>query len=458
MKRLVWTLSLLVLLLNSVITPLTYAQEYQEANLSTQVNNTVESTPEVWSTSGTDGEQTGEIKDLPQFPVIEENTQAPETSPVEEQEKEPTDQVISPDNDAWTWGWIEEPDEGSGGTASTDTQEPQPWAQEQEQNELSGGTVDDGLEESTGTGGTQDEPWEEGEEGGDDEDWILSVAISAIEDFLSTIRYFFVKDKNEFIRESKIDGIKVITLENPENWETITMMDRNLWAEDNDISSEDSYGYYYQRWNNNGFEEVNEWNISAILAIYSWKYEWIGYTRDDKFRVWSNDIWETDEEWKSSYDELWYLWEDEEIQWPCPEWYHIPSIKEWNKVVTIWTKIHTQDEKDWEPITRSTKSDNIKSSLEQCWTWDFENQENCMTEEELPEISNIFMEELKLPKAWRYNGAVKEDSIGVYWTRTPWNKSYQSEIFSIEKYLWETFDDTNYKNRSNANSLRCFKN
>jgi uncharacterized protein (TIGR02145 family) len=238
------------------------------------------------------------------------------------------------------------------------------------------------------------------------------------------------------------------------NGETITIMDRNLWAEDNDISSEDSYGNYYQWWNNNWFEKVDGGNVTSNLAVYSLKYEWIGYTRDNKFRVWSNDIWKVDEEWRSNYNELWYLGENEEIQWPCPEGYHVPSDKEWNKLVRIWTKIHTLDENEWWKTVRSVKWDTLKASLEQAWTWDAE--ENTIEEENLTEVEELFMKELKLPKAGNYatNGE-REDWLWIYWSRTPSDKPYQSEVFSLERYFWEDFDE-NLLNKANWNSVRCF--
>jgi hypothetical protein len=41
-------------------------------------------------------------------------------------------------------------------------------------------------------------------------------------------------------------------------------------------------------------------------------------------------------------------------------------MKEWNNLVSIWTKIHTQDEQDEVKVTRSTPSDTIEESLEKC--------------------------------------------------------------------------------------------
>ena len=465
MKRIVWSISLLILLLNTLWIPLTYAEEYAQESEKTEVIGDIPTDDVVENDEGEE--------QSPQFPVNEnfDNDQEPEIDPVEpvnlvvenpeELEVSVVDEwswgvvehpVVNPEDDT-TWSWWNQwgengdnPDALSWGNQEAGSWT---WGQVSTETDFSGGNTESSWTGWSSTEISEDEGWDS---------WIISNITSALQDFLSTIRFFFVSDDNDYIKESKINWIETITLEDPENWETIIIMDRNLWAEDNDIQSENSYGNYYQWWNNNGFEEVNDSNVTSLLAVYSWKYEWIGYTRDNKFRVGSNDIWEEDEEWRSNYDELWYLWEDEEVQWPCPEGYHIPSIEEWNKLVSVWTKIHTQDEQDEVKVTRSTPSDTIEESLEKCWTWDFENQENCLSKEELPGIANLFMNELKLPRAWWYNNWEKEDSLWVYWTRTPWDLLYQSEVFSIEKFFWVTVNENDYMNRSNANSLRCFRN
>ena len=464
MKRIVWSISLLILLLNTLWTPLTYAEEYAQESVNPGVIDDIQNDDVVENDEGDERS--------PQFPVNEnfDDEQKPEIDPVDPVtpvDENPTDPVV-PVVDEWSWGMVEEPVNPDDDTLwswwnqwgeNSDTSEALSWGNQEvdfqtwgsgtSETDFSGGNNEDSWTGWSSTEDSEDEGWES---------WIISTVTSALQDFLSTIRFFFVSDDNDYIKESKINWVKTITLEDLENWEKLTIMDRNLWAEDNDIQSEDSYGYYYQWWNNNGFEEVNDSNVTSMLAVYSWKYEWIGYTRDNKFRVGSSDIWEADEEWKSNYDELWYLWENVEVQWPCPEGYHIPSLNEWNKLVSIWTKIHTQDEKDEVKVTRSTSSDTIESSLERCWTWDFENQENCIVKEELPGLANLFMNELKLPRAWSYVNWEKENSLWVYWTRTPWDLSYQSEVFSIEKFFWVEVNENDYKNRSNANSLRCFRN
>ena len=452
----------MVLLLNSVLMPLTYAQEYQDEILGAQVNNTVGDSSNVENANETEGEQNEEAEDASQFPVIEENSQESEITPVDESQDE--DQEIPSESTlSWWLEWSENTNqEGANVVGSGNDLDETLWSGDDENlnvqtwsnqidDILSWAQVPEQLVSSWDL--VSDEVWSGGVELEEDS-WILSSVVEAIEGIFNSIKYFFVKDNSEYIREYKQNGVKVISLKDPVNGETITIMDRNLWAEDNEITSEDSYGNYYQWWNNNWFEKVDGENATSNLAVYSLKYEWIGYTRDNKFRVWSNDIWELDEEWRSNYDELWYLGEDEEIQWPCPEGYHVPSDKEWNKLLRVWTKIHTVDEKEWWKTVRSVKWDSLKASLEQAWTWDAE--ENTIEEENLTEVEELFMKELKLPKAGNYatNGE-REDWLWIYWSRTPSDKPYQSEVFSLERYFWEDFDE-NLLNRANWNSVRCF--
>ena len=79
--------------------PLTYAQEYQDEILGAQVNNTVEDSSNVENANETEGEQNEGAEAASQFPVIEENPQEPEITPVDESQDEdyeiPSDSTLS---------------------------------------------------------------------------------------------------------------------------------------------------------------------------------------------------------------------------------------------------------------------------------------------------------------------------------------------------------------------------
>ncbi len=129
------------------------------------------------------------------------------------------------------------------------------------------------------------------------------------------------------------------------------LLDRNLWATTNDITSSESYWYFYQRWNNywfastwdilswdyenNKVERQSEydnhwyyWNIfiNWLANYWSWAmyYNWL--------RWWS---------WNIASNGYWLSWITEDNiknrQWPCPEWYHVPSAWEWGLLVKYWS-------------------------------------------------------------------------------------------------------------------------
>ena len=141
---------------------------------------------------------------------------------------------------------------------------------------------------------------------------------------------------------------KTISIANPNNpSEWITIMDRNLWATSNDITSPDSYGYHYQWGNNYGFSHDGKINKSESPAIWKNSYNNSNYN-DSTFRYWINieDYWS---EW--NYDWLWWWSGDNEEnyrgvntlsiskkdrKWPCPDGYHIPSIWEWGLLIKYW--------------------------------------------------------------------------------------------------------------------------
>ena len=97
------------------------------------------------------------------------------------------------------------------------------------------------------------------------------------------------------IKDGVIEGINnqldnfvywSISIENPDHpWQWITIMDRNLWALEA-WTWRNSYWYYYQWWNNYGFDYDVDNNILKNWTI--WTYE--------------NDA----VKWSDSYNNWWY--------------------------------------------------------------------------------------------------------------------------------------------------------
>ncbi len=153
------------------------------------------------------------------------------------------------------------------------------------------------------------------------------------------------------------------------DWETtITMLDRNLWASTSDTTSTGSYWYHFQRWNNYGFKPCNDSN--GCTTFPNWEtgtsnekvdtssYEpskYIGnvfrkitispYDRSnpqkDNLRWWS-----TGDSTYNVNDETWKVSNPTERQWPCPEWFHVPSVWELAKIQSMMgadaSAIHNQ--------------------------------------------------------------------------------------------------------------------
>ena len=134
----------------------------------------------------------------------------------------------------------------------------------------------------------------------------------------------------------------------------ITIMDRNLWA--TSINGSGAYWYHYQWWNNywfelwcwtNGCSDDVTRNSTWTLAVRSSDYnnKWYYWT---SFILWSGgskyDYWSDNTPWDHNW--LWW-WENDnqsnnwwldlnnsmDRQWPCPEWYHVPSAWEQWKLV-----------------------------------------------------------------------------------------------------------------------------
>ena len=109
-----------------------------------------------------------------------------------------------------------------------------------------------------------------------------------------------------------------------------TLMDRNLWAA-TDISSADSYWYYYQRWNNYWFSQdaatIPTTGKKVSADWYGPFTEW--YARGLFVKTWAWD--------SSNNSNLWGALsagsDSENTRWPCPEWYHVPLLSELNILV-----------------------------------------------------------------------------------------------------------------------------
>ena len=246
----------------------------------------------------------------------------------------------------------------------------------------------------------------------------------------------------ELTTEQKINSefwtISISNPKNPSEW--FTIMDRNLWATKIwawKNAPKESYWYYYQRWNNYGFPTNWEITKTSEVQVNASKY-WPN-------NPYSNSTFITRKEmpfnWDSSNNNNlwgWLSWRN--IQWPCPEWFHIPSIYEWNKVLEYW--IQWYNEKNWTSIKLNNP---IWVDLKYVWWTD---------------LWTSFSEYFNIP----YAGARRFGSATIFatwqWSNL-WTSTASSEYLdsAYDLYVYSNSVDTvGAQHRSFWYPIRCFKN
>ena len=191
------------------------------------------------------------------------------------------------------------------------------------------------------------------------------------------------------LNENEPFEAQVITIT---SWtDIITILDRNLWAKkawtwcdyktnwNAYCAYDDTYGYYFQRGNNYGFKpwcdlswstysctdsitsSAVQWQVDANTIEYNpsnqqYYTSWVFYKGNSN---WLNDNSKVDLWWwgmtdstdttYSLSDDTWKVNLDTVTsrQWPCPEWFHVPSRWEldklknlmWNSASDIHTKL-----------------------------------------------------------------------------------------------------------------------
>ena len=278
---------------------------------------------------------------------------------------------------------------------------------------------------------------------------------------MGTLALWVVNADNEFIVHDTASWTITVYSQDYSYW--ITIQEKNLWATD-----VWDYGYYYQWWNNNW----NPWNsaISTDLLVWNSGYDnkWYNWTNNWFIKLWNwssytntnYDIWADNE----LHDNVWWGGNDNEEQenivkwydtvnhvatnvawrqWPCPEWYHVPSAWEWQELMMLWCNANP-DICSWSVI----KTQNG----EYAWA-------NSLQEEDWI-IWLAFFTDLQLPRAGsRYyrDGAVDQGNNGSYWSSSPRGGS-DPELAWLLYFDWDGVDPSISSRRAYGQSLRCFKN
>ena len=190
--------------------------------------------------------------------------------------------------------------------------------------------------------------------------WIANAELN-IQHYDSNISYTL---NGWFNAEKIFTWVWIITIS---DWTTkITILDRNLWAmsmgtwckdsswEGICLGWDDTYGYHFQWWNNYWFP--SSWIIltssTMVNSLWYWPgkyYSWdafiIGSTGWDISDNWNLRWWVEDDNDFDVNDESWKVNNASERQWPCPAWFHVPSVWEWEKLSSMfenWLDMHKE--------------------------------------------------------------------------------------------------------------------
>ena len=202
------------------------------------------------------------------------------------------------------------------------------------------------------------------------------------------------------IAVTEVKDLEVFILSNTWNISHYTMMDRNLWAtetfnQDDDSPNEESYGCYFQRWNNYPFNKDRSGSLYTRETLTNTTdygpNRTKGYYLNPKYYCTSGDSdimyprdgsgipiatwfwwwWATDFA-GNYYNWYWIDWSDEDRQWPCPEWYHIPRGSEMESILNEWKEVSEYPTEDFSEVTLQ-KSKEFASDLllPFAWYWGF---------------------------------------------------------------------------------------
>ena len=169
-------------------------------------------------------------------------------------------------------------------------------------------------------------------------------------------------DVNVYAKWLPFEDLRVVL-----DWKTFILMDRNLWATVTwawPNAEVWSYGYHFQWGNNHWFESCHEngcnsfpsweitWNQQIDVSWYEpstynnglfvvWKSNWTTENNYENLRWWLGD---GVNNWR------WLSWNNlvTDRRWPCPEWYHVPSIWERNDLLIHRASLYTWEWNDLE--------------------------------------------------------------------------------------------------------------
>ena len=433
---------------NSLETDSDKNEDWEDVEDTVEIDSDeVEDWEEIEDTSESDSDE-GNIQEDEDVDWEKAEDSSMETDNTEVDEWQEDVENFSVDASEWQ-SWIEEDSQQGEDSSSLEHSTLPEGGQEDKQNN------DEEVRQKTGDIQIESQNNENNDEA--ETSWIIDSLSEDLKEIADIVRYFFKREWDSRYIKYGIDenNIGTITLKDPKSWASITIMDKNLWAESVGVGT-NSYGYYFQWWNNHWVKSVNSSNKTTQKATYKDSYYSHGYDWGWNFIVWGTDYWEDG----AHYNNLWWNETKESSRYgACPVGYHTPTMKEWNQLLSIWWKIHTQDTSENNMVLRysadySTKNiHTFKWAATQCVQWDTE----CVDEDKLSTIIEVLSSELKLPLAWSYdeNGNF-HDGLWVYWTSISKNGN-MAWVFDVDAYVWWRVDES-LMYRSQWHTIRCFQN
>lgn len=187
---------------------------------------------------------------------------------------------------------------------------------------------------------------------------------------------------------------------------TITIAACNLGTNIAATSKTDSngYGHYYQFWRNISFENGG-WDNGASAN----GYDWLAPGGTDQWSA--NNWWISNNENTTATYSNQSSWDQNLLKWPCPDWYHVPTNKEWNDLITV-ASISNEDD-----------------------------------------AFNILWLPLAGARSFLDSTMSQVGSAGAYWSSSPSN----SDAYDL-LIMWTNILPNNLYTRSSGYSIRCFKN
>ena len=228
-----------------------------------------------------------------------------------------------------------------------------------------------------------------------------------------------------------------------------TIMDRNMGA----TAVGDGW-YYYQWWNNYGFTHpltnttttqvpYDTWHLyEAAPSTYSSSAFVIGssnaYTWTEEQRF-NNNLWW----WKNDTTYENWTWTKEDRQWPCPDWYYIPSAHDAYSLIWAWT--WSSPDFDINKVNTAQSSyDKFASALLLPLDW------------------SIGYRDWKLELQWDGTVWTSSPTYGPRHSNPsedyPTNQANNARVMYFKAGQFGTYNTIGVRNISNWQHIRCFKN